>query len=266
MKEHDLNVPVNLKREDDDYFKHAFDYLKKQEGSNRTFWLGLGGKPPLKGAKVLEVGCGFGSLCIDIALSGAEKVIGIDTNSRDIEFANNHLRQKYKNLTNVVEFIDIDLRNYSEFNFDYIVSKNAFEHVINLEEMLSEIKRRLQPGGRLYAGFGPLWNSPFGLHGNVNGWNFKNKNPWGHLLIRENQLLEIFNHFLTNKVGSISELGLNQMSLADYRRIFHDSEFSINYFKTNNHKNYKSKIFNLFSKLSLIEEYFTNNIYCILEK
>ena len=60
--------------------------------------------------------------------------------------------------------------------FDYIVAKNSFEHIIGLEKMLEEMKKRLKPGGNIYTGFGPLYNSPNGPHME------KIIIPWGHLI------------------------------------------------------------------------------------
>lgn len=240
----------------------------KQRASNTQFWSRLGGKPLLEGARVLEVGCGFGRLSIDMALSGAKQVIGIDITSKAIDVANNNLKQNYPQLKNIVEFIKIDLKDFTEFNFDYIVSKDTFEHVLNLDEMINAIKMRLKPGGKLYTGFGPLWNSPFGPHGLIQGRQvIKNPVPWWHLLAGETRFINRYNrHYPKNKINSVHEIGLNKLSMSDYRKLIHASGLSVKYFEVNRGDNLALKAFELIRRLSVLEEYFSNNIYCICEK
>jgi len=238
------------------------DYFNKGKRENRKFWSRLGGKPHLADTTVLDIGCGLGTLCIDIALSGARKVVGLDVNSGDIKFANENLRTNYAELQDIVEFRDIDLRDYQDdITFDYIVSKDTFEHIFELEAVLSEMTRRLKPGGKIYLGFGPLYNGPFGDHGWTN-----TKIPWGYLIIPEPIIIKRLNRNRENKIASIQDLGLNKWTLSDYRRLFTNSGLSIVFFKVNHGKNIALKLFNLISKIPFLEEYFAHNLYCILEK
>ena len=124
-----------MKQEDIDYFKRG-----KQE--NPQFWERLGGEPILEGRTVLDVGCGHGSLCIDMALSGAKKVIGLDINKALIDFARKNLYANYPALTGKVHFECLDLAQYQHESFDLIVSKDSFEHIINLDRELVEMKKR----------------------------------------------------------------------------------------------------------------------------
>ena len=57
---------------------HDIDYFKYGKIENKKFWKRLGSKPDFKNKKVLDFGCGHGSLTLDIAALGAQKVIGID--------------------------------------------------------------------------------------------------------------------------------------------------------------------------------------------
>ena len=266
MKKPDFGFKVKLYREGENYYQHALKYFKKQKNLNKIFWSRFQEKPKLKGAKVLEVGSGLGSLSLDMALSGAEKVVGLDLNPRDIDFAKENLQRNYSDLSSIVDFYQMDLKDYPESNFDYVVSKDTFEHVIDLDKMLLEIKRHLKSGGKLYAEFGPLWNSPFGFHGNINGWNFGNQNPWGHLLITEEKIVDSWNKSQENKISSLYDLGVNKGSLRDYRRIIKNSNFSIDYFKVNSSNKAKSKILSIFRFLPFLEEYLSHNIYCVLRK
>ena len=54
------------------------NYFNHQKIENKKFWERLGGKPNFEGKKVLDFGCGHGALSIEIAQSGADKVLGVD--------------------------------------------------------------------------------------------------------------------------------------------------------------------------------------------
>lgn len=238
------------------------DCFKRGEQENPRFWLRLGGRPALAGASVLDVGCGHGSLCVDVALHGARKVVGLDTDVRRIAFAAENLSLNYSHLTSAVEFKCADLVNDNDPGpLDYIVSKDTFEHIVDLAQVLAEMKRRLKPGGRIYAGFGPLYNSPFGGHRRM-----RVLIPWSHLLVPERITIRRLNRRREVKIKSIHDLGLNKMSLAGYEKVFRESGLSIVFFRVNHSARIISRIFSAISKVPFLREYFSHNIYCILEK
>jgi SAM-dependent methyltransferase len=243
------------------------EYFGRGRRENPRFWARLGGAPSFKGASVADVGCGHGSLCIDIAMSGAKKVVGFDINTQLIDFANENLRQNYPQLVKTVEFENMDLRDYREQTFDYIVSKDTLEHVIDLDAMLNEMKTRLNYGGRIYAGFGPLWNSPFGDHRRT-----KTPIPWGHLLITEDKIIDKLNRGRQKKIDSIYDLGLNKMSLNEYRNLLSGLGLSIIYYRVNASACARAlsrpliKISDLLRKIHCLEEYFSFNLYFVLER
>ena len=249
-------------------------FNKGRESDNPRFWSRFSEKPDLTGATVLDVGCGWGSLCVDMALAGAQKVVGLDLKSELIDFANENLKQSYPELTKIVEFKDIDLKYYyDDVLFDFIVSKDTFEHIIDLAEMLSKMKKRLKPGGRVYAGFGPLYTSPYGDHDRrrtaFRSWRLWGRLlaliPWGHLLM-ESTLIEMSRRYRGRKINSVYDLGLNRMSVSDFRRVFRESGLSIIDFRVNQSNSIQSKVFSLLRRIPFLEDYCTHNIYCILEK
>ncbi len=237
------------------------EYFNRGQWENPRYWSRLGGKPDFRDAAAVDLGCGHGSLCIEIARSGARKVIGIDLSARLIDFANENLRINYPQLTDVVEFRCQDLKEIPHTPVDHFVSKDTFEHVIGLDQVLAEMRERLKPGGRVYAGFGPLWNSPFGDHGRT-----KTFIPWGHLLFKESDLIHRVNRTQKNPVTSIYELGLNKMALADYRRVFDTCALKVVFLQVNVSSRLVSRIFSLPRRFPVLQEYFSHNIYCILER
>ncbi len=76
--------------------------------------------------KVLDIGCGWGSLAIDIAKTAQCEVTGITLSENQLKYA----KQKSKefNLENQVKFRLVDYREIDE-KFDRIVSVGMFEHV-----------------------------------------------------------------------------------------------------------------------------------------
>jgi SAM-dependent methyltransferase len=237
------------------------DYFHRGSYENPQFWARLGEKPCFKGAFIVDLGCGHGSLCVDMAMMGARKVIGLDLNSRLIDFANQNLQLHYPQLKDLVEFRNQNLCDMPERDVDYLISKDTFEHVVELEHVLADIKRCLKPGGRLYSGFGPLWNSPFGDHGRT-----KLVIPWAHILLPERFLIAWRNRYFTHKATSIYDLGLNGLPLAEYMRIFQTSGLRLVYLRINSSERLASRLFSLLRKIPFCEEYFSHNIYCIMEK
>jgi len=241
--------------------QNDIDYFNKGQIDNPRYWERLGGKPNFKDALVVDLGCGHGSLCIDIALSGAKRVIGIDLSSRLINFANENLRLNYPQLITTVEFRCQNIQEAPETDVDYFVSKNTFEHIIGLEQVLAEMKERLKPNGYIYTGFGPLWNSPFGDH-----YRTKMPIPWMHAFFTERFIVNWRNLFSEKKITSIQDLGLNALSLAEYRHILNSCGMTIVYLQINANKRFVSRLFSLLKKIPFLEEYFSHNIYCILQK
>jgi cyclopropane-fatty-acyl-phospholipid synthase len=76
--------------------------------------------------KVLDIGCGWGSLAIDIAKSANCEVTGITLSKNQFNYCVN--KAKELNLENQVTFKLIDYRELNE-KFDRIVSVGMFEHV-----------------------------------------------------------------------------------------------------------------------------------------
>ncbi len=244
-----------MKSEDQEYFN--FEKTKEnpiflQRFSNVVF----------KDLKVLDLGCGHGALSIDIAQNGAARVVGIDIDKHRIDFAMNNLTCNYKELVSKVKFINTDLANHKENDYDIIISKDSFEHIISLDLLMADIRKKLRTGGRLITGFGPLYNSPWGDHKRL-----KVRIPWMHAILPKSFLVNRFNKKYNRSINSIYELGLNGLSLKEYNDIFYHAEgFKVIDFRMNVSYKVFGKIFNLISYIPGLKEYFTFNLYCILER
>lgn len=246
-------------------------YFATGKIENPRFWSRFGGEPSFEGLKVLDVGCGHGSLCVDIASKGAKRVVGVDPNKRKnypkrdpgpiVEFAKENVLRNYPQFRDIIDFQCCEIADLSEFEFDIILSKSSFEHILGVDAVFAEMKKRLKIGGKMYIGFGPLYNSPYGDHKRTRALL-----PWGHLIFPEPFLIKRANKYLRNKVASIYELGINKLSLAKYKTIFYNSGLDILYFRVNAGDTLLLKLSSLVRRIPFLEEFFSHNLYCILEK
>tara|TARA_B100000029_G_scaffold94688_1_gene84886 strand:- start:60 stop:803 length:744 start_codon:yes stop_codon:yes gene_type:complete len=242
--------------------KNNIDYFNCQKIENKKFWRRLGGKPNFENKVVLDFGCGHGALSIEIAESGAKKVIGVDLEDKNIEFANENLKKNFPSLLGKLEFKKLDILNQNILsNFDYIVSKDTFEHAIKLDKIIAKMHQVLNANGKALIGFGPLYNFYNGDHGLTRAIL-----PWFHLIIPEKILIKRLNKKKEKKINSIEELGLSKYSYKQYLDLFNNSKFNIDYIKINLSDHPVAPIFNLLRRIKFLEEYFTYNIYCILKR
>ena len=247
--------------------------FRRGEWDNPRFWARLGEKPDVRGLSVLEIGSGWGSLCVDLARAGARRVVGLDLKQNLVAFARAYVHQHYPELEGRLTFEALELANYPDEPFDMVVSKDSFEHILDLDGMLFEMKRRLRPGGKIYVGFGPLYTSPYGDH-DRRRTAFKRygaagqlaaRIPWGHLFL-EQPILDLTSQARGRPVRSMHELGLNKRSLSDYRRTFAASGLDVVTFRVNQSAVLPSKVMTALGHLPSLADYCTYNIYCILQK
>jgi len=105
--------------------------------------------------KTLEIGCGDGMTSYYL------KDNGFDSYCCDINPARLDKRAK-----NSVQFhtYSAEKLGYNDNYFDLVFSYNSFEHFLNPEQVLSEMSRITKTNGYIYLDFGPLYESPWGLH------------------------------------------------------------------------------------------------------
>ena len=243
--------------------KNQINYFNYQKIENKKFWKRLGGKPDFKGKTVLDFGCGYGALSLEIADSEAAFVSAIDLEEEALIFARENLDENFQNLKKKVNFKKIDIlkKNVIDQKFDIIVSKDTFEHTQNLSDVLMKMNQLLNDGGKAYIGFGPLYNFYNGDHGRTDMYF-----PWFHLFFSEKFIINRINKKKNINITQIQDLGLSKYSLKEYENFFTNSHFKIKYYITNQSDHPFSIVFNMLSKLKLFREYCTYNIYCILEK
>jgi SAM-dependent methyltransferase len=100
--------------------------------------------PPLEGARILDIGCGFGDFARSARRRGAASVVGIDPSARMIEAALGRTDDPdIRYLTLPVEEFD-----FSGVSFDLIASSLALHYVEDFAGLAHRIAAALAPGGR----------------------------------------------------------------------------------------------------------------------
>ncbi|MBD2868775.1 class I SAM-dependent methyltransferase [Paenibacillus arenilitoris] len=99
--------------------------------------------PDLRGAKVLDLGCGFGWHCRYAREQGASSVVGIDLSEKMLE------RARAMTDDPGIEYRRLAIEDF-EFGaerFDAVISSLAFHYVERFDLLCRNVHRALEPGG-----------------------------------------------------------------------------------------------------------------------
>lgn len=184
-------------------------------------WDRFGDRPSFAGLRVLDFGSGHGSFAVRAAQEGAS-VVGLDVNDDVVLEATQHCRERFADLDLSFTSCPVDAL---EDTFDVIITHETFEHVLDLPACLVTLNRRLMPGGRLYASWGPLWSSPLGGH-ELTAHFGQVPVPYSHLA-QGPALRHYRARHPASDARSIADVGLNGLSYRDYRRIVAESPFEV---------------------------------------
>jgi SAM-dependent methyltransferase len=139
-------------------------------------------KPVMPGMRLLEIGCGQGSLLRAFAEKGC-LCTGVEMFPLWIEKAKEWLRPELD--SGQVKLLESNIYNVnpgSDFDslFDIIVLKDVIEHIYDQQKLITWMKSFLKPDGCIFFAF-PPWYMPYGGHQQMlSGW--LGKTPWWHLL------------------------------------------------------------------------------------
>ena len=101
---------------------------------------------PLKGLKILDIGCGGGLLSEPMARLGA-KVTGIDPIKRNIEIAKHHLK---KSKLNINYYNSTPEKFKSSSKYDVILNMEIIEHVENVNFFIKQSSKFLKKSGIMF--------------------------------------------------------------------------------------------------------------------
>lgn len=161
----------------------------------------------VKGRVVIDFGCGEGAGAVEMAVSGAKSVIGIDVRDDVLRVA------RRKALDAGVQDICGFARSTKELA-DVVVSTDAFEHFDDPAQILRIMNTLLKPAGDVILSFGPTWYHPLGGH-------CFSIFPWAHLIFSEKALIAWRSKTKTDGATRFGEVagGLNQMTIAKFEKL-----------------------------------------------
>jgi len=111
------------------------------------FKLNSNDEKPLKGLKILDIGCGGGLLCEPLNRLGA-KITGIDASSDNIEVAKLHSKEMGLN----IEYICCPPENLNFSNeFDVILNMEVVEHVTNLNLFIKNCSKLIRKNAIMFV-------------------------------------------------------------------------------------------------------------------
>ncbi|WP_424812429.1 class I SAM-dependent methyltransferase [Roseococcus sp. YIM B11640] len=113
--------------------------------------------PPLAGARVLDLGCGFGWFARFAREQGASHVLGLDVSERMLARAAEMTRD------DAIEYrrADLDAAGFPESAFDLVFSSLALHYIVDLGALIGRIARALKPGGAMVVSMEhPVFQAP----------------------------------------------------------------------------------------------------------
>jgi 2-polyprenyl-3-methyl-5-hydroxy-6-metoxy-1,4-benzoquinol methylase len=122
-------------------WRGELDRGKEQRGNLRANLDFLARTKLLKpGDKVLEIGCGIGTVVFELSRQGYD-VTGTDISQVAIEYG----RAKYRGIH--LEVLPAEELPFGAGTFDVVLSFDLFEHIARIDRHVSEVQRVLKPSG-----------------------------------------------------------------------------------------------------------------------
>ncbi len=133
--------------------------------------------PDVWGKTVLDLGCGYGHNCADLADRGAVRVVGIDISQKMLEVA------KQESARPNIEYMNISMTEISTLgeSFDLVYSSLAFHYIEDFDKLMLDIAGLMNTGGMLlFSQEHPIYTASengqghyiLDEHGNKSGYCF----------------------------------------------------------------------------------------------
>lgn len=172
----------NLRMEDTWFYSH-FITAANEIGDHLSRFVDL------NESRVLDFGCGDGFTALGVIRFNTKEIVGVDLN-----LAYNYLPEISRRylgidaLPNNLSFQQVEEGEplpFENASFDAIYAWSVLEHVHDVDYVMHELYRVLEPEGILFIQIEPLYHSPFGSH-----LLRLISEPWAHLKMSEDAYLE----------------------------------------------------------------------------
>lgn len=203
-----------------------------------------------EGRSVLDFGCGFGYQAAALVKYHGCEVTGLDL-------------PRPKLLNGWKQFSDVPgLRLTTDLprdeKFDVVFSCGSFEHFSDPEHILRLMAGYVKPGGRVVISFAEPWFSNNGSH--MGGFC---RLPWVNLVFSERTIMTVRSYYRSDgaiRYGDV-EGGLNQMSVAKFKRIIRSSGMRLEWMKL-----WPTKGLPVVTHIPGLRELLTSACSCVLVK
>jgi SAM-dependent methyltransferase len=130
-----------------------WDQMTRQNLRHR-FAFALEAVPQWQGQRVLDVGCGSGRHCVELARRGAAQVVGLDVSPRMLAMAEKLARRQ--GVAGPCRFARQDIAGFEDAaGFGVIIANGLFDYVRRPQDVLSRLHGLSR--GSLIASFPVLW-------------------------------------------------------------------------------------------------------------
>ena len=151
-------MPRNI-YDDPAFFAGYSQLLRSREGlAGAPEWPVLRSMlPPLEGARVLDLGCGFGAFARWAREMGAASVLGVDRSENMLARA----RAQTRDARVTYDLADIEHLELPDAAFDLVYSSLTLHYIADFGAVCVKIRRLLVPGGRLvFSVEHPIFTAP----------------------------------------------------------------------------------------------------------
>lgn len=181
----------------------------------------------LKGARVLDVGCGVGTSMLAAAERGAERCVGVDLGPLGLNLIRHGIGSDIPNWFDAkvrelkldrgqFAFIESDIlkTEFVQGGFDLAVIFDVIEHVPDVRGTLQRTWDLLAPGGRCLISVAPLYYSQNGHH--LFHVFPEAAHPWAHLYRDFDELAasQAISPFFWEEFLSLNKLTIRQLDAA----------------------------------------------------
>lgn len=223
------------------------------------------------GKEVLDVGAGGAGKSLYYVTRGAKHVCAMDIEDRYRDEALAYAKRLGIEKKFSYSVADAAEMPFADSSFDVVIMNDAMEHVRPPENVISEARRVLREGGRLYINF-PPYGHPFGAH-----LSDVISIPWVHLFFDEETLIKAYKELCgelddkemrinfrisKNALGKEYFSYINKLTIKHFNEIISASQMKKIYYKEIPLRSYLAPV----AKLSVTKEWFVRSVVCIMEK